>query len=67
MAEQLIRNEQVAGSIPVTSSKRKSVHEGERIFVCIIHFSLFIIHYSLFIIFLINAVYGILILNFYFY
>ena len=29
------------------ASKRKSVHESGRIFVCIIHFSLFIIHYSL--------------------
>ena len=30
-----------------THPKRKSVHESGRIFVCIIHFSLFIIHYSL--------------------
>jgi hypothetical protein len=37
------------GSIPTqtVSTKRKSVHESGRIFVCIIHFSLFIIHYSL--------------------
>ena len=31
-----------AGSTPVTRTKRKSVHESGRIFVCIIHHSLFI-------------------------
>ena len=35
------------GSSPVGGAKRKSVHESGRIFVCIIHFSIFIIHYSL--------------------
>ena len=35
------------GSNPASSAKRKSVHNSGRIFVCIIHFSIFIIHYSL--------------------
>ncbi len=47
MAEQLIRNEQVAGSIPVTSSKLKSVHEKWADFR--LYYSILIIHHSLFI------------------
>ena len=40
-------NRSVTGSSPVWGAKRKSVLVRGRIFVCIIHFSIFIIHYSL--------------------
>ena len=38
---------QGAGSSPASGTKRKSVLVRGRIFVCIIHSSIFIIHYSL--------------------
>ena len=37
------------GPNPATPAKQKSAFARMRVFVCIIHFSLFIIHYSLFI------------------
>ena len=40
-------NTSIPSSILGGASKRKSVLVRERIFVCIIHYSLFIIHYSL--------------------
>ena len=40
-------NRRVVGSSPTGGAKQKSVHVSGRIFVCIIHFSIFIIHYSL--------------------
>ncbi len=41
------QEKKVVGSSPTVGAKRKSVLERGRIFVCIIHFSIFIIHYSL--------------------
>ena len=45
--ECILGKDEVTSSNLVSSSKRKSVHESGRIFVCIIHYSFFIIHYSL--------------------
>ncbi|MEE1050352.1 MAG: hypothetical protein U0M60_23355, partial [Clostridia bacterium] len=50
LVEHILGKDEVTGSNPVSSSKRKSVHESGRMFVCIIHYSIFIIHYSFFII-----------------
>ncbi len=47
VVEHILGKDEVTSSNLVSSSKRKSVLVRERIFVCIIHFSIFIIHYSL--------------------
>ena len=40
MVERILGKDEVAGSIPANSSKQKSVHFRERIFVYIIHYLL---------------------------
>ena len=47
LVERNLAKVEVAGSSPVIRSKQKSAFERRRIFVCIIHYSIFIIHYSL--------------------
>ena len=47
LGERLNGIQEVMGSSPTISTKRKSVLVRGRIFGCIIHFSIFIIHYSL--------------------
>ena len=46
LVERDLAKVEVAGSSPVIRSKQKSAFERRRIFVCIIHYSLFIIHHS---------------------
>ena len=46
LVERRLAKAKVAGSSPVIRSKQKSAFERRRIFICIIHYSLFIIHYS---------------------
>ena len=47
LVEHILGKDEVISSTLISSSKQKSVLGRGRIFVCIIHYSLFIIHYSL--------------------
>ena len=47
LVEQRSPKPRVLGSSPSTPAKEKSAFVRMRIFLCIIHYSLFIIHYSL--------------------
>ena len=46
LVERDLAKVEVAGSSPVIRSKQKSAFARRRIFVCILHYSLFIIHFG---------------------